>query len=92
MVPLLLETRDPDVQWHARQGLALMVAELFLIVVYFAVASLVSLASLGLGLVLMVVLVCGWVGILTVHVIAIVKGIGGTRLTIPLVSRYAHHS
>ena len=89
LVPLLLEKHDPDVQWHARHGLALMVAELFLIVVYFAVASVVSLASMGLGLVLMLALVCGWVGILVIHVLAIVKGVGGTRLTLPIVSAYA---
>jgi len=89
LVPLLLERRDPDVHWHARHGLALMAAELVLIVVYFAVASVVSLASHGLGLVLMLTLVCGWVGVLMMHVLAIVKGIGGTRLTIPFVSRYA---
>ncbi len=53
LVPLLLEKHDPDVQWHARHGLVLMVAELLLVLVYFAVASVVSLASLGLGLVLM---------------------------------------
>src|SRR3954463_10234222 len=77
VVPLLLEKRDPDVQWHARHSLTLMVSERFLIVVCFAIASVVSLASMGLGLVLMLALVCGWVGILTVHVIAIIKGIGG---------------
>src|SRR6201989_1283413 len=93
VVPLLLEKHDPDVQWHARHGLALMVAELFLIVVYFAVASVVSLASLGLGLVPMLVLVRGrvglWVGILVIPVVAIVKGAGGSRLTLPFVTAYA---
>jgi uncharacterized membrane protein len=89
VVPLLLEKRDPDVQWHARHGLALMVAELFLVVIYFALASVVSLASLGLGLVLMLVLVCGWVGILVIHVVAIIKGVGGNRLTLPIISQYA---
>src|SRR4029077_4296823 len=43
LVPLLLQKRDPDLQWHARHGLVLMVAELLLIVVYFVVASVVSL-------------------------------------------------
>ncbi len=89
IVPLILEKRDPDVQWHARHGLALMLAELLLILFYFAVASVVRLASLGLGLLLMLVLVCGWIAILVVHVTGIVKGIGGTRLTIPVVSQYA---
>jgi uncharacterized membrane protein len=89
LVPLVLERRDPDLQWHARHGLVLMVAELFLIVVYFAIASFVSLSSIGLGVALMMLLVGGWVGILAVHVVAIIKGVGGTRLVIPIVSSYA---
>jgi len=91
LIPLLLEKRDPDLQWHARHGLVLMAAELLLIVVYFVFASFVSLSSLGIGVLLMMLLVFGWVGILALHVIAIIKGVSGTRLTIPIVSRYAEH-
>jgi len=89
LVPLLLEKHDADVQWHARHGLVLMVAELVLIVVYFAIASVVTLSSIGLGVALMMLLVGGWVGILALHVIAILKGVSGTRLSIPVVSRHA---
>src|SRR6185369_4186947 len=52
LVPLLLEKRDPEVQWHAKHGLVLMVAELILIVGYVVVTSIVSMATLGLGCVL----------------------------------------
>ena len=92
LVPLLLQKRNPDLQWHARHGLVLMLAELLLIVVYFVIASVVSLASIGLGVVLMMLLVGGWVGILAVHVAAIVKGVNGSRLMIPLLSGYAGRS
>jgi hypothetical protein len=37
----------------------------------------------------MMLLVGGWVGILAMHVIAILKGISGTRLVIPILSGYA---
>jgi uncharacterized membrane protein len=89
LVPLLLEKHDADVQWHAKHGLVLMVAELFLIVIYFVMASVVTLSSIGLGVALMMLLVGGWVGILAMHVIAILKGVAGTRLTIPVLSGYA---
>src|SRR4051812_37993779 len=71
LVPLLVEKNDPDVQWHAKHGLVLMVAELLLIVIYFVFASVVTLSSIGLGVALMMLLVGGWVGILAMHVIAI---------------------
>ena len=90
LVPLLLEKNDPDVQWHAKHGIVLMIAELVLLFLYVTVTSIVSLASLGLGVVLSLLLIFAWVGILAVHVVAILKGINGTRLIIPAVSEYAN--
>jgi uncharacterized membrane protein len=89
LVPLFLEREDPDLQWHARHGLVLMMAELLVIVVYLAIASIVSLAALGLGTVLAILLVASWIGVLAVHVMAIVKGVNGARLIIPRLSQYA---
>lgn len=89
LVPLLLERHDADVQWHAKHGLVLMIAELLLLFAYVVLTGIVSLATLGLGCVLSILLVCGWVGILALHVVAILKGVSGTRLIIPGLSNYA---
>ena len=90
LVPLLLEKNDPDVQWHAKHGIVLMIAELVLFFAYVTMTSLVSLASLGLGVVLSMLLIFAWVGMLGVHVVAILKGINGTRLMLPAISEYAN--
>jgi hypothetical protein len=89
LVPLLLD-KDPDVQWHARHGLVLTVVELILLFVYITVTSVVSMATLGLGCVLGLVLPFAWIAVLAVHVVAIIKGINGTRLIIPQISEYAN--
>ncbi|HEX3644573.1 MAG TPA: hypothetical protein VHT95_03150 [Vicinamibacterales bacterium] len=89
LVPLLLEKHDPDLQWHARHGLVLMLAELLLIAVYLAIASVVSLAALGLGTALAILLVATWIGVMALHVMAIVKGVSGTRLIVPGLSEHA---
>jgi len=89
LVPLLLEEKDTEVRWHARHGLVLTVAELALVFVYMTVTSVVSLAALALGVVLVLFLVFAWVGILAVHVVAILKGVNGGRLIIPGLSMYA---
>jgi len=89
-VPLLLEKQDAEVQWHAKHGLVLMAAELIVILAYGLMSSLVSLATLGLGCVLIVFLVFAWVGILALHVVAILKGVNGGRLIIPGISEYAN--
>jgi len=90
IVPLLLEKQDAEVQWHAKHGLVLMAAELIVILAYALMSSLVSLATLGLGCVLIVFLVFAWVGILALHVVAILKAVNGGRLIIPGISEYAN--
>jgi hypothetical protein len=90
LVPLLVERQDPEVQWHAKHGLVLMIAELILLFGYIVMTSVVSLAMLGLGCVLSLILVFGWVGVLALHVVAILKGVNGGRLIIPGLSDYAN--
>jgi hypothetical protein len=90
LVPLLVERQDPEVQWHAKHGLVLMIAELILLFGYIVMTSVVSLAMLGLGCVLSLILVFGWVGVLALHVVAILKGLNGGRLIIPGLSDYAN--
>ncbi len=90
LVPLLVEKHDSEVQWHAKHGLVLMIAELILLFGYIMMTSIVSLATLGLGCVLSLFLVFGWVAILALHVVAILKGVNGSRLIIPGLSDYAN--
>ncbi len=90
VVPLLLEKGDPEVQWHAKHGIVLMIAELIVLFGYIVMTSIVSLATLGLGCVLSLFLVFGWVAILALHVVAILKGVNGGRLIIPGLSDYAN--
>ena len=84
-----LERGDAEVQWHARHGLVLMIAEALLLFGYVVLTSIVSLRTLGLGCVLSIALVFGWIGILALHVVAILKGVSGTRLIIPGLSHHA---
>ncbi|HEV8142952.1 MAG TPA: hypothetical protein VGQ77_08840 [Methylomirabilota bacterium] len=89
LVPLLFEKTDAEVQWHAKHGIVLTVAELVALLGYLLVTSLISLATLPLGCVLSLFLVFAWVGVLALHVVAIIKGINGDRLIIPGISAYA---
>ena len=90
IVPLLLDREDADVQWHAKHGLVLMVAELLLALAISLVTSIVTLVTFGVGCVLGLFFIFLWVAILGVHVAAIVKAVGGSRLVIPGVSEYAN--
>jgi uncharacterized membrane protein len=89
LIPLLVEKQDAEVQWHARHGIVLLVAELLAFALYIVLTSVVSLASLGLGVFLVSLLVFAWIGILALHVVAIFKALNGTRMIIPRVSSFA---
>jgi uncharacterized membrane protein len=92
LVPLLVEKNDREVQWHAKHGIVLMVAEIVLWIVLFIVQMVIGhIPFLGclmaiLGLLIGFVL---WIGVIVVHVMCIVKGINGERFLVPYVSQYA---
>jgi uncharacterized membrane protein len=92
IVPLLVEKQDAEVQWHAKHGIVLMVAELVLLVLAFVlmITTVVARARLGTGCALSLVFVFAWVGILALHVVAILKGVNGRRLVVPGISEYAN--
>jgi uncharacterized membrane protein len=79
LVPLLTEKDDKEVQWHAKHGIVLMLAELVLWVVVNIV--LVILGPIGCVVALITPLIA--LAQLAVHIMAMVKGINGQRLIIP---------
>ena len=89
LIPLLTKKDDPEVQWHAKNGLALLGAEIICWIVFmilgFALRGLLSTLSCGIGLVECVV----WIGFLVVRVMCIVKGVGGQRFRVPVISDFA---
>ncbi|MFN7979666.1 MAG: hypothetical protein U0P30_16145 [Vicinamibacterales bacterium] len=86
LVPLLVEKDDKEVQWHAKHGLVLVGAE----IIFWIAVTIVQLA-LGtiLGCVVSLLSIFVWLAIVILHILAIVKGMGGGRLIIPGVSQYA---
>lgn len=90
LVPLLTEKDDREVQWHAKHGLVLTVAEIILWVALMLVGSLLGKLTAGFAGCFMVLLypVLG-LGILALHVMCMMKGINGQRLLIPGISEFA---
>jgi uncharacterized membrane protein len=86
LIPLVVEKDDREVQWHAKHGLVLAVAELI-----FWVAYQVLMFVLGTALGCFVAIFAPIIGLgfVILHVIAIIKGINGQRLIIPGISEYA---
>src|SRR5438309_11937948 len=79
LIPLLTKKDDNEVQWHAKNGLCILGAEIVCWIVFvilgFALSRVLAALSCGIGLVECVV----WIGFLVIRVMAIVKGVGGQR-------------
>ena len=84
LVPLLAEKEDQEVQWHAKHGIVLMVAE---IVFWIAFNIVIYMIPFGCFVGLLAPLVA--LVFLAVHIVAIVKGLNGQRFLIPGLSDYA---
>jgi uncharacterized membrane protein len=85
LIPLLVEKDDEEVQWHSKQGL-LLFAGWIVLYIALAILSLVPVVGtvLGCAAAFLVPIVA-----LVVHILCIVKAVGGERLRIPFVADFA---
>ena len=90
LVPLLVEKEDKEVQWHAKHGIVLMVAEFVFWIGLTILLGLLSAITAGLGCIASLFMPLISLGFLALHVFAIVKGINGQRLIIPTISEFAN--
>jgi uncharacterized membrane protein len=81
IVPLVVEKDDREVQWHAKHGLVLFVAEFILGILISIIVHIVPFA----GCVLWII----WPLIFLFHIFLIVKAVNGQRIMIPGLSEYA---
>jgi uncharacterized membrane protein len=86
LIPLLVEKDDREVQWHARHGLVLFVAEIALGIVLWLFTRLMPDVLVCAGCFVHFAI---WIVILVVHVLCIVKGVNGQRFIIPGLSQFA---
>jgi uncharacterized membrane protein len=86
LIPLITKKEDPDIQWHAKNGLAITVAWVVFWIAYtiiqYAMPSSIACAMSAVGCVLSL----GW---LVVTIMAIMKALKGQRLRVPVVSDFA---
>lgn len=82
LVPLLVEKDDREVQWHAKNGLVITVAELFLQIILYVVSSTV------IGCVFAIFIPLVFLAFACVRLYCVVRGIGGERVSLPLITQY----
>jgi len=83
LIPLLVEKEDSEVQWHAKNGLILTAAEVALWIVFFILTMIPFL-----GCIILILQLVLWLGIIGLHIYAMIKGVQGGRLVVPVLSDY----
>lgn len=84
LIPWLVEKNDPEVQWHAKNGLVFTV---FMIICWFVTMVIAVVPILGwiVAAVAMLVLPLGW---LIFAIMGIVKATQGQRFVVPVLSDF----
>jgi uncharacterized membrane protein len=84
LITLLVKKDDPDLQWHAKNGLTLFGAEICWVILQI-ILGFVPVLGCGVH-----ILGCAvWIGFVVLVVICIVKAVQGQRFRIPLVTDIA---
>jgi uncharacterized membrane protein len=88
LIPLLTKKDDREIQWHAKNGIVLLGAEIIVWVVFGMIGfALRNSGVLGCGL---GIIECAIpIAFLVIRVMSIVKGVGGQRFRIPVVTDMA---
>jgi uncharacterized membrane protein len=81
---------DPEIRWHAKNGLGLFIVELVVWAIFFVCSIALRNSFLGCGLAAVNCIM--WLAFLAVSIICIVQGIGGKRFRIPVITDFAEKS
>jgi uncharacterized membrane protein len=83
LIPLLTKKDDSEVQWHAKNGLGILIGEIVAwIVITVLQFALPDTIGCGIGMISCAV----WIAFLVIRIMALVKGVGGQRFTIPVLT------
>lgn len=86
LVPFFAKKDDPEIQWHAKNGVALFGAEVVWIIVEVMLAF-ANVPFLGCGASVIGCVV--WLGFIALSVFCIMKAIQGQRFRIPVITDIA---
>ena len=90
LIPYLTKKEDPDIHWHAKNGVGLLILDVVVWVLFLVITWVLpsNLLGCGVGMIQCVV----WIGLLVLHVYCIIQAVGGKRPRIPVVTDFAEKS
>ena len=87
LIPYLTKKEDPEVHWHAKNGMGLLILDVIVMVVWWIIGAVIgnTVAGCGAGVVGCVI----YLGLFGLHIYCIIQAVGGKRPTIPGVTDFA---
>jgi uncharacterized membrane protein len=83
LIPLLTKKEDAEVQWHAKNGLGILIGEIAAWIVFFVLGMVLpDIGGCGISVISCVV----WIAFLVIRIICIVQGVGGKRFNVPVLT------
>jgi uncharacterized membrane protein len=86
LIPLLTKKDDSEVQWHAKNGLALTIAE---VIFWFALEAILWALPSGVGCLVRLVTCFVPLAMIVLMIICIMKAVKGERLRLPVITELA---
>lgn len=86
LIPYLTKKEDPEIHWHAKNGVGLLILDVVLMVLFMILGRVLP-AGIGCGMGMIQCVI--WLGIFALHVYCIIQAVGGKRPRIPVVTDFA---
>lgn len=86
LIPLLTKKDDAEIQWHSKNGLSILGAEIIFWILTIIIGRFTP-GFFGCGLATVECVV--WIGFLALRIVCIVKAVNGQRFRIPVISDFA---
>ena len=87
LIPYLTKKEDPDIHWHAKNGLGLLILDVVVWVILFILQMIFRNSIVGCGFATVSCIV--WIGVLVLHIYCLIQAVGGKRPRIPFVTDFA---
>lgn len=87
LIPYLTKKEDPDIHWHAKNGVGLLILDVVVWVVFLILGFALPSNILGCGVSMIQCVV--WIGLLVLHIYCLIQAVGGKRPNIPVVTDFA---
>ncbi len=87
LIPYLTKKEDPEIHWHAKNGVGLLILDVVVWVVLFILQMVFRNSVIGCGFA--TISCVAWLGILALHIYCLIQGVGGKKPRIPMVTDFA---